>query len=345
MALQAAAQPGSFSHHGGRLSAAYAAYPQAPSPWVDLSTGINPHIYPAPRASKTQRARLPDRAELARLEAAAARAFDVEDPRCVVAIAGTELAIRLLPQVLELRYARIVEPTYGSHADAWRRAGAGVESVSRDQIDEVRPQCALTIVNPNNPDGAVLEPGRILPICERVSITGGALIVDESFCELQPQISVAAAAGTDPRRRLIVLRSFGKFYGLAGVRLGFVVCVMPLAQRLRGLLGDWPVSADALAAGAAAYSDVEWARRMRARLQREARQLDRLLATAGFHILGGTSLYRLCRSDNARERFEALARAGILVRPFAHDPRLLRFGLPGGPQAWARLKTVLAAMR
>jgi len=141
-----------------------------------------------------------------------------------------------------------------------------------------------------------------------------------------------------------VLRSFGKFYGLAGLRLGFVVGSPLIAARVRGVIGDWPVSVDALAAGLAAYADRQWADRMRLQLAAVARRLDGLLTRHGFEVVGGTSLYRLVRAGDAPVRFERLAAAGILTRPFQHDASLLRFGLPGAPEAWRRLGEALAGV-
>jgi cobalamin biosynthetic protein CobC len=140
---------------------------------------------------------------------------------------------------------------------------------------------------------------------------------------------------------MIALRSFGKFYGLAGVRLGFVIAAPALAARLRRLLGDWPISVDALRAGLAAYADKQWAADMRETLARSAQQLDNLLIQAGMSIMGGTSLYRLARASNARERFTELMSHGVLARPFDHDATLLRFGLPNEEEDWRRLAEAL----
>lgn len=200
---------------------------------------------------------------------------------------------------------------------------------------------AVTLVNPNNPDGAVIDRERLLELHDELASRGGYLVVDEAFADLEPACSVASLAGGARCPRLIVLRSFGKFYGLAGVRLGFVIAGPSIIARFRELLGDWPVSADAIAVGLAAYADDAWAERTRERLKLCARRLDELLQSAGLDIVGGTSLFRLARSDEARERFENLLRAGVLARPFDHDPTLLRFGLPNGPAAWQRLAEAL----
>lgn len=329
---------GRFAHHGGRLCVARSLFPHVPQPWIDLSTGINPHSYPAPRASARERNRLPEPTELARLEEIAAGAFNVADPVRVVATGGTENALRLLPYVLKSTSAVIASPTYGSHADAWRRAGAEVRTVADSELlANAASNSAMTVVNPNNPNGRLLARDQLLSLNHKA----GALIVDEAFGDLQPQHCVSDIAGGDAAPRMIVLRSFGKFYGLAGVRLGFVIASPTIADRLRQLQGDWPVSVDALRAGLAAYSDDEWAQLMRTRLSKSAQRLDQLLVSGGMEIAGGTSLYRLARAANARARFTQLISHGVLVRPFDYDATLLRFGLPGNRDDWQRLAKAL----
>jgi cobalamin biosynthesis protein CobC len=333
---------GRFAHHGGQLGVARSLFPDVPQPWMDLSTGINPRSYPAPRASQRSRNRLPEPTELARLEALAAPTFGVDDPTRVVATAGTECALRLLPQILNLKAAVIVGPTYGSHADAWTRAGALTQTIGLDEVpSHAERAVGLTIVNPNNPDGRIVERARLLELHDSLARHYGTLIVDEAFADVAPEISVAAEAGTTAAPRLVVLRSFGKFFGLAGLRLGFIVAARPLAATIRGLIGEWPVSSDAIAAGLAAYADRRWADRERDVLQRAAQRLDRLLALSGFELAGGTALFRFARAADARERFERLLAAGILVRPFDFAPDLLRFGLPRGRDQWRRLAAAL----
>jgi cobalamin biosynthetic protein CobC len=329
---------GRFAHHGGRLGAARSLFPDASQPWIDLSTGINPRAYPAPRASPRARNRLPEPTDLARLEALAADAFGVDDPQRVVATAGTECAVRLLPQILACKTAVIVGPTYGSHADAWTRTGALTRTIGLDTVQgHAQPGGCLTIVNPNNPDGRVVEREQLLALGR----SGATLIVDEAFADVAPETSVAAEAGAEEFPQLLVLRSFGKFFGLAGLRLGFVIASPPLAAAIRGAIGEWPVSSDAIAAGLAAYADRRWIDRERATLQKSAQRLDRLLTLSGFELAGGTSLFRLARAADARERFMRLLAAGILVRPFDFAPDLLRFGLPRGREQWRRLTAAL----
>lgn len=351
---------GRFTHHGGRLCVARSLFPDVPQPWLDLSTGINPSSYSAPRASARERNRLPEPSELTKLEAVAGAAFGVDDPARVVATGGTENALRLLPYLLKTASAVIAGPTYGSHADAWMRAGLDTNVVADSELAArvvaltepdsgssdtpaatITTGVAMTVVNPNNPDGRVLNREQLQTLHDSLQASGGVLIVDEAFGDLEPAHSVANLAGTERAARMIVLRSFGKFYGLAGVRLGFVIACPVIVTQLRHLLGDWPVSVDALRAGLAAYADDAWAARTRLRLHRAAQRLDKLLIGAGMTIVGGTSLYRLARAPNARARFTQLISHGILVRPFDYDRTLLRFGLPLGAKDWRRLADAL----
>ncbi|MBS0420427.1 MAG: aminotransferase class I/II-fold pyridoxal phosphate-dependent enzyme [Proteobacteria bacterium] len=239
--------------------------------------------------------------------------------------------------------AVIAGPTYGSHVDGWAKAGVSSRLVADAELDAaIGDRTAVIVVNPNNPDGRVIGRDRLRQLHDAVALRDGVLVVDEAFAEVTPEASVAGLAGGE-LQRLVALRSFGKFYGLAGLRLGFVIGSPAVAMRLRALIGDWPVSVDALAAGLAAYADPAWADRMRGQLAAAARRLDKLLTRHDFEVVGGTSLYRLVRAADAPARFERLAAAGILTRPFQHDSRLLRFGLPGSPEAWRRLSDALAA--
>ena len=319
--------------HGGRLIAAQAAWPSAPRPWLDLSTGINPHGWRKGRASFDSLTRLPDPEETAALEATAAAAFGV-DPERVAAVAGAEAGLRLLPSLLNVRHAAIASPTYGSHANAWRLAGVEVVAVERAALAQADAG-VLVVVNPNNPDGALSAPEDL------IAAAGDRwLVVDESFGEVAPGFSAASLA----TGRVVVLRSFGKFYGLPGVRLGFIVADPDLADRVRRRVGDWPVGGEAIAFGRAAYADSDWADAMRVQLQGEAARLDGLLVASGFRIVGGTSLFRLAAADDATVRASKLAEQGVLVRTFDHDPSLIRFGLPDC-SGWSRLETALETLR
>lgn len=331
-----------FATHGGRLSQARARFPAAPAPWIDLSTGINPLPYPAAFATAADRARLPDPEEIEALEAAAADAFGIA-PACVLATPGGEAAIRLLAEALPARTAGVMEPTYSSHQRSWRDAGKRVKPITVPLSDAVAQSVdALILVNPNNPDGGSVPAADLADLASRViAPREGWLIVDEAFVECAPQLSVATLFSARwSAERLVAIRSFGKFYGLPGVRLGFITAHPALIAQLRRRQGAWPVSADAIAAGIEAYSDREWAEATRIRLYADAARLDDLLRRAGFQIIGGTSLFRLAAAEDAARRFSALAARGVLTRPFDYAPSWLRFGLPA-PEHWPRVEAAL----
>jgi cobalamin biosynthetic protein CobC len=247
-------------------------------------------------------------------------------------------------------------------------------------LDRLADADLAVVVNPNNPDGRLLARADLLALAGKLAKRGGVLVVDEAFMDVGPDSARAdphpahsresgnpallddpgsppaggrtgpfgmtaigaGLAGDVARGNVVVLRSFGKFFGLAGVRLGFAIAAEDIATRLRVSLGPWSVSGPAIAIGAAALADDAWIGSTQVRLKQAARRLDRLLAGAGLDVVGGTSLFRLAQTPAAAALYETLGRAGILARRFAEHPTWLRFGLPGDEPAWERLENVLA---
>lgn len=318
--------------HGGKLGQARAFFPQAPEPWLDLSTGINPHPWPGAGAIEVDWRMLPDDDELAALEAAAADYFGVA-ARHVCALPGTEMGLRLLGHLLLPRFACHVAPGYRTHEEAIANSLA----IAADDVPAMAARgAAVLLANPNNPDGRIVPPAFL----RNVAASGGWLIVDESFADTAPAISVARYIADD--LSLLVLRSFGKFFGLAGVRLGFAIGSVDMLGLIRRQIGHWPVSTAAIRIGTAAYRDTAWIRAMREILISEAAALDEVLRRHGFDPVGDCPLFRLIETEDAAALFDRLARAAILTRPFDHDPRWLRVGLPGGVEALDRLDRALA---
>lgn len=326
-------------YHGGDLTQARAAHPDAPEPWLDLSTGINPLPYPVPPLPPEDWTRLPEAARVAALEEVAAEAFGVADPAAVVATPGTQGAIQMLPRLMPGATVGILGFTYQEHAHAWREAGRSVAVV--DTLADLARFNVALVVNPNNPDGRLAAADALAAFALDAAADGRRLIVDEAFVDvLDPEASLAPRL---PLPGAVVLRSFGKTWGLAGLRLGFVLAEAGFAARLRAAFGPWSVAGPALTIGAAALADRDWLAATRARLEHDAVRLDGLLATAGLAVVGGTPLFRLAAGDRAAAVLARLGAAGIHVRRFPHDPRLLRFGLPGDEAGWARLAAALAA--
>jgi cobalamin biosynthesis protein CobC len=335
-----AASTGGALAHGGRLGDARRQFPGAPEPFLDLSTGINPVPYPLPKLAPACFARLPEPEAEAALLTAAAAAYGVADPLMVAAAPGTQILIDLLARLWPAPAVAVLGPTYAEHAHAWARCGASVSTVAT--LAEAQDAPVAVVCNPNNPDGRRIPPQHLLALAERLAARGGLLVVDEAFADLEGDgLSVA---GARPYSAMIVLRSFGKTYGLAGLRLGFALAAPLRAAAIRDALGPWAVSGPAIAIGCTALADRAWLHATAARLARETAALDDCLRQGGLDVLGGTRLFRLARSDRAATVFARLGRAGILVRRFADQPDRLRFGLPGDMAAWQRLRAALAGV-
>jgi cobalamin biosynthesis protein CobC len=309
--------------HGGDINSARLAFPNAPEPWLDLSTGINPVPYPVAALDPALWTRLPAPAEVAALERAAAARYGAPAEH-VVAAPGAQALIQWLPRLFPAATVAIPGPTYGGHATAWRAAGAKI-------LDRAEPGAPVVVVNPNNPDGRRLSPAELRLLAAQASL----LVVDEAFADFDDE-----TLSPDPPPRTVVLRSFGKAYGLAGVRLGFAIARPEIVATIRAALGAWPVSGPAMEIGRRALADGAWITGARARLEADAAWLDARLRQAGFEIVGGTLLFRLARRADAARAFAALAARGVLTRPFTQHPDWLRFGLPR-PEDRARLAAAL----
>jgi cobalamin biosynthetic protein CobC len=325
--------------HGGDLSAARRLFPGAPEPFIDLSTGINPYPYPLPRQRAEVFAHLPDSAATSDLAAAAARLYGARSAAHVVLAPGTQILLALVAGLVVPGRAAILSPTYGEHARAAALAGHTVTPVR--ELGACGDADLVIVTNPNNPDGRLLASGALIALATELRRHGGVLIVDEAFMDVGP--SGASVAAETSRGNVIVLRSFGKFFGLAGMRLGFAMLEPKMAARLSAILGPWAVSGPALAVGAQALTDTAWIERTRNRLMKASRRLDAILTGSGLEIVGGTALFRLVRTRPASELFHHLGRAGILVRIFAENANWLRFGLPANERGWRRLKIAMAA--
>lgn len=318
--------------HGGDPKAAEARFGVPKDGWLDLSTGINPVPYPVQPCPQEFLHRLPLKQDLDNLLAAARRAYHVPDHAAIVASPGTQALIQQVPTLFKSGAVNIVSPTYGEHAPAWTAAGHVV--TEGKQLD--RFSAYNVVVHPNNPDGRLQSPETVIEAAEQ-----GIVVVDEAFADVTPQCSMVSHAGPDG---LIILRSFGKFFGLAGVRLGFAICSAATAQKLSEKLGPWAVSGPALWAGTAALNDEAWSRQTRQRLKSDTVRLHAILTNAGLDIVGGTDLFTLCetpkaqKAQKAQDVYEKLGHAGILVRPFEAQSNWLRFGLPGCECDWARLE-------
>jgi cobalamin biosynthesis protein CobC len=326
-------------YHGGNINAARLLFPEAPERWIDLSTGINPMPYPVGVIAPDAWTRLPDAAALDVLESVARAAYGAHQSIGVVAAAGAQTLIQWLPRIFPAPRVGVLGFTYQEHETSWRTSGADVVTV-RSLPDLAAFDVGL-VVNPNNPDGRRFAPEDMAEIAGALARRGGRLIIDEAFMDLLGrQDSLIPHL---PAPGAIVLRSLGKAYGLAGVRLGFAVASMDDCARVRAALGPWPVCGPAIEIGRRALADDTWLAATALRLREEASRLDRLLQSADLEIAGATPLFRLVQTNQAPELFRRLCRAGILTRPFQDRLDWLRFGIPHAPAEWKRLEAVLGS--
>ena len=327
--------------HGGNLAQARALFPHAPEPWIDLSTGINPYSYPHSSIPANAFSRLPEPAAAERLKALAAITYGAPSPAHVVAGPGTQI---LLPIVAGLQAssgdnrATVLSPTYAEHARAARLLGFEVSETQ--DLERLAAGGLAVVVNPNNPTGRIVSRDDLLKLAARMREKRGLLVVDEAFMDVSEAESVADAV---EQGGLVVLRSFGKFYGMAGLRLGFAISRADVVRKIEDRLGPWAVSGPALHVAGEALADISWQQMMKERLAQEAARLDSLLASVGIPVAGGTSLFRFIRAPRAQAIFRHLGERGIVVRRFEERPDDLRIGLPD-ETGWERLENALKTL-
>ncbi|MEM1377470.1 MAG: threonine-phosphate decarboxylase CobD [Pseudomonadota bacterium] len=320
--------------HGGALDAAIGRYGGERDDWLDLSTGINPKPYPLPTLPEEIWHRLPDTKAMDDCLDAARGYYGVPNGTGLVAAPGTQAIIQWLPRVLNVDHVQVVSPTYAEHAHCWKQAGCEVTEVTT--LDGADGQVVI-LVNPNNPTGMLYDPREIADVAADLERNGATLIVDEAFCDVASLNSIISSLP----QNCIVLRSFGKFFGLAGLRLGFAVGSEPIINRLHDAMGPWAVPGPALFIGARAMADEVWVSDAREQLAQMRARLQSVLGQNGFRIVGGIDLFVTVDHPDAAQICEGLARQHCLVRSFDYAPTWLRFGLPGSDAEMLRLEKAL----
>lgn len=319
--------------HGGDLTAARAAFGEPAVGWLDLSTGINPAPYALDPEMPLNWGRLPTKDDLQGLTDAARDYYGVPSRASVAVAPGTQAIIQWLPQIRSASTVHIVGPTYAEHRHCWQSAGHKVRETA-----EIEEADVIVVVNPNNPTGRMFDPDKLASMAEYQAAKDGWLIVDEAFADVIPRISAIEHAGAPG---LIILKSLGKFFGLAGARVGFLVGDLNVVSEVQSALGPWAVPGPSIAAATHVLLDFEWQDDTLSQLERDADRLDQLLTNAGMEIHGGTPLFRLVETSDASSIQQKLGKKGIVVRVFADHPHWIRFGLPGHEEDWERLEAAL----
>lgn len=324
--------------HGGRLQLAATQFGIPLAAWCDLSTGINPDAYPVPPLEPACWQRLPEDDD--GLEAAAAAYYGNER---LLVLSGSQAAIQSLPALFKPAAIAVIAPLYEEHPQAWQRAGHKLRQLPTLPRALAAATPNILLCNPNNPTALGVPRDLLLDAAVQLARRGGWLIVDEAFADPEPENCLAALAGSDEAPNLIVLRSLGKFFGLAGARVGFLFGAPAHLDQLRERLGPWPVAHPARVVARHALRDTAWQAAARERLAVSSQRLADLLAPLGAVSRCALFCTLKAAADGAQVAalFDHFARRAILTRRF-DQPGLLRFGLPGTESEWQRLHAAVA---
>ena len=328
----------SSEKHGGNLKEAERLFGIQKHGWLDLSTGVNLKPYPNVELTNLSMQMLPQQEHMESLLAAARIFYNVPKELEIIAAPGSQVLIQLLPSLSVNQRVSILGPTYAEHARNWEEKGHKVRVVNC--LADIYGAENVVIVNPNNPDGEIIKFNDLLKIANKEIHENGLLVIDEAFADAQPETSIIPHLTND---LTIVLRSFGKFFGLPGIRLGFAIGSPYQINNIKKKLGPWAVSGPALEIGARALNDVRWIEATRTELLVRCKKLDAILERAGLKVLGGTYLFRLIEYERAQMLFYHLGKLGIYVRQFPEYKNWLRLGVPNSKSNFARLEEALMA--
>ncbi len=320
-------------NHGGRLLAAAQQYQIPVSEWLDLSTGINPNGYPVPDIPDSIWQRLPeDQDDLI----SAARQY--YQSSSILAVAGSQAAIQSLPLLHPTGTTGIITPSYAEHAYAWEKAGHKILTMTASEVSQyIHLLDTLILVNPNNPSAHTFSQQQCLTWLDNLNQRQGWLIIDEAFIDTIPELSLSKLS---PRKGLIILRSIGKFFGLAGLRAGFVLAEPSILNSLNELLGPWPISNPSRFVCTDALQNTVWQAKTRHQLQQQSQRLMALLAQYQLSPTGSTHLFQWIQTEHATFIHKLLAKQAVFTRLFK-QPASLRFGLPANDAAWQHLESAL----
>lgn len=308
-----------MKEHGGDLDRAVMEFGGKKSEWIDLSTGINPNFYPVDSIENIDIHTLPSKDDIKNLIDVARKFYYTNGFLNV--LSGAQAAINLLPYLFPSGDVSIIEPTYNEYKQTFLNTNWKVNIVHN--LKKMEGSTIAIICNPNNPDGKIFYQDDLIKLSKKVDL----LVIDESFMDLYPSLSMSNIINKNTKN-IIILKSFGKFFGLAGVRLGFIISGKDISEKIENLIGPWQVSNPAIIAGTQALKDDVWIKNNIQKLKKYAYKLDILANQLNWRLIGGTYLYRLYETDSSIETQKKLAQKKIWSRIFSYSNNWIRLGIP-----------------
>lgn len=331
--------------HGGDLSSVKEKYSDARYPWIDLSTGINPRAYPWEKkidltALAGYAAKLPQSSDVKKCTSIWLKYLNVKDRNNWLLTAGSQAIINILPSIFPDHKGIILKPNYNEYERTWCRHLREYTTITRDKFDVnlLANNSVVMITNPNNPDAHLWQLEQIIHIANELAEKNGFLVLDEAYTDLCTDISLTTCSIPD---NVLLLRSLGKFFGLAGLRIGLTKLPSKLYAKTADDMGPWTVSSISMAIAQMALSDTEWISNTLKSLKLNMEKLESILLEHDFKIIGNTDLYCLVQHEQSSMVVDKLNRSGIYVRTFSDNPSLIRFGLPKNDIEYKRLQEAL----
>ena len=322
--------------HGGDVETASKYFSIAKENWLDLSTGMNPLSYPVCELPQAIFEELPYVS--AEFCSAVTKYYGMPN---WLAVNGSQSVIQSLPSVLnEKQLFPILLPDFGykEHQKHWQKTNELAfysslnEKKAISSIHEAlgrNNQQHVLVINPNNPTAAMISAEQLLAIAERLA-DGAHLVVDEAFMDFSPECSLLKH---EIPENVVVMRSFGKFFGLAGLRLGFVFSSnKEILHSIDERLGLWQVNNPAQFIANKALADEKWIKDRQAKIVIMKQAMHKLFQPVlGEPInLKTASLFLTYQADaqNVLTVYKMLAESAVLSRVVLEGGQaLLRIGL------------------
>jgi len=345
--------------HGGQLSKVAKQFGIPEQEWLDLSTGIAPFSYAIPAISEKIWQDLPTISPS--LIRAAQQYYQA---KFCWPVAGSQQLIEKLPSLWndknsaiesgKKQHAYLPKVGYKEHQRAWSLAGYQIHFYQDALPDNIEKNSIVVVINPNNPLTDTFSIQQLTQLKAHCQQQKALLIIDEAFADIFPSEfsfvphltnynennNDSANDNENESDDLIVLRSFGKFFGLAGIRIGFACTTEIWRDIIKESIGPWSINGPALFIAEQALQDTQWQIEQSLRLEKYSKKLQELLK---LHLpnasIKANALFITVFLDNAASVYEKLCQQGVYVR-LTDEQNALRFGV-GNDQQLLHLTGVL----